>query len=118
MQNPIQFHANDISSFTKLSKAMLLALIKVMQVCQLVALSKWFSRKWFPFFISIWFLAGNLADFSKRALTKEKQYDENGDLKIDVDDEKKAALYGIVSCILAIGLSIVMLNYYSIDPMD
>ena len=48
---------------------MLLALIKLLQVFQLVALAKWFSRYWFPFFVSIWFLAESLATFAKRALT-------------------------------------------------
>jgi hypothetical protein len=40
---------------------MLLAIHKVLQVTQIIVLSKWFSRNWFPFFVSIWFLSSNLA---------------------------------------------------------
>ena len=52
-----------IQNLSKFVQALLLAIHKVLQVTQIIVLSKWFSRNWFPFFVSIWFMSGNIAKF-------------------------------------------------------
>ena len=47
----------------KLQSGILLAIHKILYIIQIVVLSKWFSRNWFPFFFSLWIMSQHLAKF-------------------------------------------------------
>ena len=97
--------------------ALLLAQSKCVQVVQVIVLSKWFSRQWFPFMISVWWLTNNsIPKFIKDTLT----CDENNlqDYQYNIECMKAASLYGIYSCILTLFMSCMVLLFYTIDPMD
>ena len=109
---------DNLSGVNKLGQALLLALNKVFYVTQIVVMAKWFSRKWFPFFVSLWCLSANFPEFLKTAITCQAYTDSENNPVINIDCSRQAAAYGIISCIVTFVISLFVLNFYSIDPLD
>jgi hypothetical protein len=103
----------------KLSAALLLAIHKVLYIIQIIVLSKWFSRNWFPFFISLWFMSAHLSKF----LQDQFRCDHLDSSTAQDLIEKRLCMktqswYGILSCIGTFIIALFMLYMYSIDPLD
>ena len=63
---------DDLNNWTKTGKSILFSIAKTVQLVETVALAKWFSRKWFPFFSSLWLLSNPIAYLLKYTLTCEE----------------------------------------------
>lgn len=81
-------------------------------------MAKWFSRKWFPFFVSLWCLSANLSEFLKKTVTCTVQEDAEHNPVLNIDCSRQAAAYGIISCVVTFVIALFVLNFYSIDPLD
>lgn len=116
--NPIKNHLENLTGVNKLGQAILLALNKVFYVTQIIVMAKWFSRKWFPFFVSLWCLSANLSEFLKKAITCAAREDSEHNPVLDIECSRQAAAYGILSCVVTFVIALFVLNFYSIDPLD
>ena len=68
--NPIK-NKNGGADSGQLEQAMLLTIRKLLQLIQVIAMAKWFSRYWFPFWVSLWCLSQNLSEFLKKGIECE-----------------------------------------------
>ena len=117
--NPDKRITQNIKDVNKNIQAILLALFRVIQVTQMIVLSKWFSRMWFPFFVSIWFLSQSIGKFLSD-LMRCNRY-EIGKTILNLQEKqclRKESIFGIISCVVTFSLGLMILLYYTIDPLD
>ena len=106
----------------KLYQGILLAIHKILYIIQIVVLSKWFSRNWFPFFFSLWIMSQHLAKFMQDyAKCNYFDYVITGKFYGKMTYEQcleDQSWYGILTCAFTFILAVIMLKYYSMDPVD
>lgn len=116
--NPIKNHQDSLTGVNKLGQALLLTMNKVLQLTQIIVMAKWFSRKWFPFFVSLWCLSQNFSEFFKKSIVCGPLEENERGLESNIQCARTAAAYGIISCIVTFLIALFVLMYYTIDPLD
>ena len=78
-QNPIKYNNTYGLSDLGIQPAVLITMKKTLQLVHIIAMAKWFSRNWFPFFVSIWLLSRNIPGFIKKYFVCEQKFDQESE---------------------------------------